>query len=341
MRRTGRWSVMLAVLAALAMTVVACGSDGETAAEAPAATGGEAKEVKKIAFFGFAAANSFAQATWVGVQDAAKQEGVEAKFFDPNFDGAKQVSQIQDAIASGAYEAFVIQANDGNAVVPAIEEAIDAGIAVVAEFVPVGTRYDTLEPQVEGMIFVGEPTTEIGEALADLAIEACEGVDPCNVAFLEGSKALPLDNARTDAFKARLETVANVKLVASVEGGYSQDTGLKAAQDVLQANDDVDVMVGSSQAILGAQQAVEDAGLAEQMKLIGNGGSRQAVSNVKTGKWFAAYVFAERSNGEKAAEIAIAAARGEDVPSSFDTRELRDPIGTKERLGDFEGQYDE
>ncbi len=35
--------------------------------------------VKAVAFFGFAAANSFAQATWAGVKQAAKQAGVTAK----------------------------------------------------------------------------------------------------------------------------------------------------------------------------------------------------------------------------------------------------------------------
>jgi ribose transport system substrate-binding protein len=164
-------------------------------------------------------------------------------------------------------------------------------------------------------------------------------MDTCEVAYLEGFKALPLDNARTEAAKKALEAGENVKLVASVEGGYTQDSGLKAAQNVLQAHPGVDVMIGSSQAIAGAEQAVKDADA--EVKLIGNGGSRQAVSAVKEGRWFASYVAAEKSAGAKAAELAIAAARGEKVPASFDTRDLQEPMGTKENLGDFEGQYDE
>jgi ribose transport system substrate-binding protein len=159
------------------------------------------------------------------------------------------------------------------------------------------------------------------------------------VAYLEGFKALPLDNARTEAAKAALDAGSNVRLVASVEGGYTQASGLKAAQNVLQAHPGVDVMIGSSQAIAGAEQAVEDAGA--EVKLIGNGGSRQAVKAVKDGRWFATYVIAEKSAGAKAAELAIAAAKGEQVPKSFDTRELQNPIGTKENLGGFTGQYDE
>ena len=335
-----RWTATAAAVL-MAMALGACGSDDEEAA-APAGGGGggeAAQEVKKIAFFGFAGANSFAQATFAGIKEQAAKEGVEVQFFDPNFDAATQVSQIQNAITTGEFQAFIVQANDGNAVVPPVREAIEEGITVVGEFTPIGTRYDTIEPQVDGLIFVGEPPTENGTALGELGVQACEGMDTCEVAYLEGFKSLPLDNARTEAATKALKAAPNVKLVASVEGGYTQDSGLKAAQNVLQAHPGVDVMIGSSQAIAGAEQAAKDAGA--EVKLIGNGGSRQAVTAVKEGRWFASYVAAEKSAGAKAAELAIAAARGEKVPASFDTRDLQDPMGTKDNLGDFEGQYDE
>ena len=328
----------LAVAALMATGVAACGSDDEGSGGS-GGSGGEGKKVTDIAFFGFAAANSFAQATYAGIKEEAAKQGINVKFFDPNFDSATQVSQIQNAITAGKYQAFIVQANDGNAVVPPIREAIDEGIAVVGEFTPIGTKYDTIEPQVPGLVFVGEPPTENGTTLGKMGVEACKGVDPCQVAYLEGFKALPLDNARTEAVKAELAKAPNVEVVASVEGGYTQATGLKAAQNVLQANPDVDVMIGSSQAIAGAEQAVEDAG--KEVKLIGNGGSRQAVKAVKEGRWFATYVGPEKDAGKKAAQLAISKAEGKEVPASFDTRDLQDPYGTKDKLGDFEGQYDE
>jgi len=329
-------AALVACAAAVSLALGACGGDDESDTTA----GGGGEEVKKIAFFGFAKANSFAQATWAGIQEQAKKEGVEAEQFDPNFDSAKQVSQIQNAITSGEFQAFVVQANDGNAVMPPIREALEENIAVVAEFTPVGTRYDTIEPQIEGMHFVGEAPTENGTALGEAGVAACKGVDPCEVAYLEGFKSLPLDNARTEAVKEALGSDPTIKLVASVEGGYTQASGLKAAQNVLQANPDLDVMIGSSQAIAGAEQAVKDAGA--QVKLIGNGGSRQAIDAVREGRWFATYASLEKSAGAKAAEIAIQAARGENAPPSFDTRTLLDdPLLTKDNVGDIQGEYDE
>jgi ribose transport system substrate-binding protein len=296
-----------------------------------------------VAFFGFAAANGFAQATWAGVQQAAEEMCATARFFDPNFDSATQVAQIQDAITSGEYQAFVIQSNDGNSVVPVVEEAVAAGIVVVGEFTPIGTDYDSIEPQVEGMTsYVGTSIVDNGEGLAELGLMACEslGADPCKVAYLQGFRALPLDNARTDAVLKGLEA-GGAEVVASPEGGYTQASGLAAAQDVLQANPDVNVIIGSSQAILGAEQAVTDAGLTG-IALIGNGAPRQAVAAVKDGRWFAVWADVETSAGKEAASVAIRAARGEEVPTSVDTTKLLpSPLGTKDNLEeDFEGQWD-
>jgi ribose transport system substrate-binding protein len=331
--RVSRMAVALAAVATVAVVASVSAS-----AQRSAPTAGHAK-VKAVAFFGFAAANSFAQATWAGVKQTAAKNNVTAKFFDPNFNAQTQVSQIQDAITTGRYQAFVIQANDGNAVIPAIKQALKAHISVVAEFTPVGSNYGTIKPPVAGMTFVGEAPVWNGTSLAKLGIQACKGLNPCNVAYLEGFKSLPLDNARTEAVKKQLGTASNVKLVADVEGGYTQASGLKAAQDALQAHPDINVIIGSSQAIEGAQQAVKAAGKQGTIKLIGNGGSCQAVAGVRNGTWFATYIIAEKSSGAKAAQFAIDAANGKKVPLSFDTRQLQNPLGTKATLGSFKAQY--
>jgi ribose transport system substrate-binding protein len=349
-RRSGR--TVAAALTAAAV-LASCGGSSGGGGGGGSSSGGNSKnsKVQKVAFFGFASANSFAQATWAGVQQAAKKYGVQAKFFDPNFDAQKQVSQIEDALTTQQYQVFVVQANDGNAVVPAIKQAISQGVTVVGEFTPIGTRYDTIQPQVPKLIFVGEAPTDNGHRLGQLGIQACKGIDPCNVAYLQGFKALPLDNARTTAVLQTLKTAPNVKVVASPEGGYTQASGLKASQDVLSAHPNVNVIIGSSQAIEGAQQAVKSAGKLPSgpsqlkqpntIKLIGNGGSCQAVKAVKAGQWFAAYVIAERSSGEKATELGIQAANGKKVPSAYNTQQIQSPMGTRAELlkTGFKAQY--
>jgi ribose transport system substrate-binding protein len=346
-----RFACLAATVLSVAGVAAGCGSSSSTTSSAAASSGGSSstagsssssgKKVTGVAFFGFAAANSFAQATWSGVQSVTKPAGINAKFFDPDFSAQTQVSQIEDAITTGGYQVFVVQANDGLAVVPAIERAIKKGITVVGEFTPVGSNYASIQPAVPGMIFVGEAPVTNGQRLGQLGIQACAGLNPCQLAYLQGDTTLPLDVARTKAVLDTLKTASNVKVVADPQGGYTQATGLKAAQDVLSAHPDVNVIIGSSQAIEGAQLAVKKAGKLGTIKLIGNGGSCQAIAGVKNGTWFATYIIAEKSSGAKATQLGIAKAEGKTVPSSFDTDQLVNPIGTKKNLqaNGFKAQY--
>ena len=353
---------------ALALTTLAltgCGVDAPTTGSSAGSSGGatpaassdleitgpdsvpaaDESDELAVAFFGFARANSFAGATWTGIEQYAEAHNATAEFFDPNFDAQVQVSQIQDAVTTGRFDVFVVQANDGQAVIPAVQSAIAAGITVVIEFTPVGTSYDTADPQVEGTINLLDVPTLNGEALGQLGLDACEdaGTDPCQVAYLEGFKTLPLDNARTEAVKEVLEG-GGAQVVASVEGGYTNDSGRQAMQDVLQSNPDVDVVIGSTQAIAGAAGVVGD-----DVRLIGNGGSRQAIDAVRDGEWFGAYCTPEVTAGETAAALGLAAARGESVPASntyegLTPADVTWPEGmlcTADTVGDVEGQYDE
>ena len=63
----------------------------------------------RIAYFGFAANNTFTMATWEGLQQAAEEaEGqVHVEFFDGKFDAQVQFNQIQDAVAAGTLRCHV------------------------------------------------------------------------------------------------------------------------------------------------------------------------------------------------------------------------------------------
>lgn len=293
--------------------------------------------MKKIAFFGFWKSNSFTKAVLAGVEQSAAAAGVEVvDLSTAEYDGAAQIKAVQDQTVKGDAQVYVVLASDSVGMATAAKEAIDQGITVVAAFTPLGSDFTTLDPQVPGLYVVGETPVSNGAVLAELAIEACADLDPCNVAYLEGLKALPLDNARTDSFVKTLAAGApNAVLVAQVEGGYTPDSGKKAAQDALQANPDINVMVGASQAIIGAASVVDTA----KVKLIGNGSSTEAFDGVNSGKWFALYDMDVNGMGTKSVEIGLAAAMGQNPAPVFNTQELRDPHGTKANIAEFTSSY--
>lgn len=313
----------------------------------PAADGGEAgpnnSDEIKIGFFGFSAANSFAQAVYKGIEETAKEEGAEATFVDGQFDGQLQAQQINDSVTSKRYDVIIIQANDNLAVQEPLQKAVDAGITVVVEFTPVGPELDMTEPQLEGAISIVDSPVGNGEALAQMAVEACAEVgDTCKVAYMEGDPALPLDNARTQAVLASLKKAAGVTALPTVTGGYSQDEGRAAFQDIMQANPDVNVVIGSSQAVAGAALV---AGADSAVKFIGNGSPESAVQKVRSGEWFGIWALDVVENGRVAADLGIKHAKGETVEMTIDEASLgpNSGIGTMKALNDadFVSGYEE
>src|SRR5262249_9433782 len=135
----------LAVLAAAsALVVAACGStkdstDNESAAT-PAATekateaaagGGGIKEGLKIAFLPKTINNPHFTTSDKGCEDAVTAIKGEYKRVGPSdANASSQVSYI-NTLTTQKQDAIVISANDPNAVVPALQKAMNAGIKVV------------------------------------------------------------------------------------------------------------------------------------------------------------------------------------------------------------------
>jgi len=353
------WPV-IAVLASLALA--ACGSStsgssaastGSTATSGSSASSGSgagngstssgSKKVPAVAFFGFATDNSFAQATWKGVQEEAKAYHGTATFLNGNFSATTQVQQLQDEIASGKYNVFVIQANDGTAIVPEVKQAIAKGIVVVAEFTQIGSNYSQISPQVKGEISVVEDAVLNGTDLGKMAIGACGGLSTCNVVYLQGDPTLPLDVARTKAVLAELKSDRHVHLLEDPIGGYLASTGETVTEDVLAAHPDVNVIVGSSQAIEGATVVLKGRGLLGKVKLVGNGGSTQAVNYVRAGTWYGTFGIPEVTDGKTATKYGIEKLQGGNPPTATNSATLGPANGmwTKSVVtsNNLKGQY--
>ena len=318
---------LVAVAAVLVMGIAAgCGSESSPTTS-PSAAASQSGEPVAIAFFGFAKANSFAQASFSGIEGWAKANNATATFFDGAFSSPTQVAQIQDAITSGKYQVFIIQANDGAAVIPAVEQAMAKGIVVVAEFTPIGTRYDTAEPQVEGMYFVGDVPTENGAAIATLGLQGAEkaGVSKPKIAYLQGMPTLPLDNARTEAAVQTLKD-GGATVISNFVGGYTQDEGRKVGQDLFAAHPDVTAVIGSSQAIAGVETVIPES-LKGKVMLVGNGASTQAVTAVQEGRWFGCYYYPEPDAAAKAAEVGVGVVRGQTMPNSITGASIAEAMG--------------
>ena len=183
-----------------------------------------------------------------------------------------------------------------------------------------------------------------GENGAELTKRACEGIDPCNVAFMFGVKASTYDQALFKAFKEGIESSPNIHVVAEAEGLYTREGGLAAMQDVLSAHDDINVLVAADQEAAGAEGAIKAAGEADQVKIIGFGGTKQAVEAVKAGRWFGDSVQVPINEAELGIKGVIDAIRSGKTTGYVDpvvaAKAPDNGIITKENAAEFTPQFE-
>ena len=341
-RPRGRGLLALATSAITVCALAACGDrpEAQSGGNDEGAVG--ADEQVRIAYFAAAQANSYAQAMQRGIESVAERENASVRVFDGDFKSTNQVNQMQDATASQRFDAFIIDANDGNALKSAVDRAAAQGIKVVAGFVPVGPDLNTTDKQLPSLTAtVGISFRASGEAYGRLITKACRRINPCNVAYLPGDNTLPLETARTKGVKAVVAKSPNVRLVSTQAAGYLAGSGRETAQNVLQAESGIDVMASNDQAMTGAESAIKQAGRRDEIKIIGGGASKQAVAKIRAGDWFGDVVNVPVSEGRRAAGLAVAAARGKTVRPSQDSEELS-PVGPtvdRDNLGDYKGEW--
>lgn len=355
MRAKNRSLLLMSSILILSLVLAGCGGDAAEPTEAPVAeepteemaeepteeaveeapeeeveeTGEEGPVT--LAVFHPVVGNTYTEAVANGVMDAAEPMGATVEVFgaDPPFDPTTQSNQIQDAIISGQYDAFLIYAVDGNAVTTDVEDAIEAGITVIAVDVVIGPDPRATEPWNGIASYVGRTGYDHGTFLADMMIRACDEVEdsPCQIGYLNGAQSLTIDQERVSAIEESLAEHDDMEIVAMQDANYLQDEGYNVAQNMLQGNPDIDVFATSGdQMMLGAEQAVMDAGMEGEIILIGNGVGERGYEAIAEGRFFCGYADIPYTMGMIAGEIAVNAVRGEEVPSYVDNAAQSPPL---------------
>ncbi len=278
----------------------------------------------KIAYFAAASQNGFNQATYEGVQEMAAARGYETAVFDGQFDAAVQFSQVEDVLASGNFDGFIIAPNDNVGIAGAVEQVIAAGKPIATVLFPVGPEMNSLEPQVEGITAtVASPPVPGATIQAEGVVEFCADKNPCNVIILIGAKIFPFDNLRLETYQSVLAQHENIKVLAVGEGYYSPEVGLNAMTDMLQANSDVHaVLSNADQQMAGADIALEAAGYnVPDLYIMGGGAAHVAIEAIRSGRWDATLAYFPKTMGALAMEQIANAIEGKPVQNAINMDE--------------------
>jgi ribose transport system substrate-binding protein len=274
-RSRARSVLGIAALAALAVLALTAGGASGAASSA---------SKPQIAYLSFALANSYDAPMLSAAKSVAKAQGASVTVFDAANDPKKQLSQLQTAMSSGQYDGIVVQPIFGPQLIPTIKQAIKQGLKVVNIDQILGANPSTAASPVPGLsgnvVFV---QTEIGKKQGQLVDKACAALkaSPCKVGYLYSVKVSSLDTAIRKGFD-QATAGHNVKVVAQGETFYNPANALKAAQTMLEAQPDMNVIVGADQGATGAQQALNG----KKVTLIGYGGGGVGLKAVKSGQWY-------------------------------------------------------
>jgi fructose transport system substrate-binding protein len=204
-------------------------------------------------------------------------------------DNEGQVEHIENLIASGA-GGILLTASDSKGIVPAVEAAKEAGLLVIAldtQLDPPDAAQATFatDNREAGRLIGAWAAGTLGDAAADAKVAAINdstlqtSVDvQRNQGFMAGFGIDVVDeNVMGDETDARIvgQDVSNGR----------QDLGLTAMENLLAAHPDITVLHTINEPTAnGAYQAIEAAGLTDQILIVSVDGSCAGVQDVADGK---------------------------------------------------------
>lgn len=289
-----------------ALLLPACGPQKDTAPEAAAAPVRGVIGASLLTL-----ENPFFKIIGDHLRDEAKRQGYEAVIVSADKDIAKQGNQVKDFIVKKV-SAIVLSPADPKSVVPIIQEANAAGIPVFTVDIPCH------EPGVQIVTQIATDNLGGGKEAGRAAIELL-GTTGGKVAILHLKQAQSC-LLRVQGFREVIDAhnasgKPRIDIVAELDGGGARDIGFKAAEDALQAHPDLRVIFAiNDPSALGARAALEKAGKAESIQIIGFDGMPEGKLAIKEGKIYADPVQFPEQMGTGVVEAIVRHSKGETLP---------------------------
>jgi D-xylose transport system substrate-binding protein len=317
---------LIALVAILALVIAACGGDGEgsdttadasdttAAPDTTAPTGttepmtdtttaaGDDDLVVGVSW------NNYNEERWAlwdepAIVAALDEAGATYINSDAGSSAEQQLSDVENLIAQGA-DALIILAQDGTAILPAVQSALDQGIPVIA--------YDRLIED-PGALYITFDNVGVGALQAEVIYEM---VPEGNYVIIKGNAA----DANADFLREGYEQVIGEAAAAGditiVFEEYTDNWDPALAQTnmeqaLTQANNDVQAVLSENDGMAGGVvAALEAQGLAGQVPVSGQDGDQAALNRVALGTQSVSVWKDARELGTAAGTAAVALAQG-------------------------------
>lgn len=234
-----------------------------------------ADEAYKVAYIARAQEDSFA--AWLADEMRAAFEAYDdmtLDVFDGQANDEKENSLIENCIANN-YDAIIIQANNGDAQLPYIQQVVDAGIPCI-----------TTNPRVEceGTGSVDADPYEQAKVNCEIALDQIP--ENAKVVVLLGPAGNFHSNERRAAWQAEFfDKRPDVEIVGEDIANWNKDEAMTLMEDWVQANDHIDAIISMNDNMCaGALEVIKDDPAYEGIWAYGVDGTAEACLLIEEGR---------------------------------------------------------
>ncbi len=247
-----------------------------------------------------------------GAADAASEAGVDLITVGPSFQGdlSSQLEVFENLMAQGV-KAIGIAPVDSSGIAPAVNDAMDSGIAVVA--------IDTGVSGADVTSFVA--TDNYAVAKVQGAVAATLVNDGDAIIYVTGNQAQSTGQERRNGFIEAFKTARPNSEILEVPTEWNSAQAQEGVEAILNSREDIKMVANAwDGGTMGAKAAMENLGLsAGDVKLVGFDGATDAIEAMEEGWVHADTAQMLYQMGYQGIKAAVEAAQGKDVSSRIDT----------------------
>ena len=247
-----------------------------------------------------------------GAQDAANEEGVTLVSVGPAFQGdlSSQLEVFENLVAQGA-KAIGVAPVDSAGIAPAVNDAMNAGIPVIA--------IDTGVSGADVTSFVATDNQAVAKVQGSVAATLVADGDA--IIYVTGNQAQSTGQERRDGFMAGFTAARPNSEVIVVPTEWNSQQAQEGVEAILNSRDDIKMVANAwDGGTMGAKAALENLGYsAGDVKLVGFDGASDAIVAMDAGWVHANTAQMLYQMGYQGIKAAAAAARGEGVVGRIDT----------------------
>lgn len=265
------------------------------------------------------------------VAAAEANPDVQTVVLDAGGDVARQISQVEDLIQQQV-DAIIIWPTNGEAVIPAVRKASQAGIPVIV------TNSNIAEAGFDFVkSFSGPDNITQGARAAEIMCDRFKalGIDgEARIVEITGQPGYTTAIERSDGFQDRLpEVCPDVELLESQPGDWNREKSQQVMEAFLVKYDDIDgVYAGDDNMGVGALNAAKAANRAGDITFVGATNFAVGYEAMEAGDYWGSIYQSPVDDAEAALQTAIDVLNGEEVPflNYFDTPKI-----TQDNMSEF------